>query len=104
MKRVLHYKSTDDGYGCFENDKLAFEIKKADLQFNVKDFYQAFYGEGKDYTDISVINDDSEDKESSRVFMCIDALVKQIGEKLAEMQNIEEVLDEESEGGISKEQ
>ena len=32
MKRVLHYKSTDDGYGCFENDKLAFEIKKADLQ------------------------------------------------------------------------
>ena len=94
MKRVLHYKSTDDGYGCFENDKLAFEIKKADLQFNVKDFYQAFYGEG---------NDDSEDKESSRVFMCIDALVKQIGEKLAEMQNIEEVLDEESEDGISKE-
>ena len=35
--------------------------------------------------------------------MCIDTLVKQIGEKLAEMQNIEEVLDEESEGGISKE-
>ena len=99
MKRVLHYKSTDDGYGCFENDKLVFEIKKADLQFNVKDFYRAFYGEGKDYTDISVINDDSEDKESSRIFMCIDTLVKQIGEKLAEMQNIEEVLDEESEDG-----
>ena len=61
-----------------------------------------FYVVG-DMSNIEVINDDSEDKESSRVFMCIDALVKQIGEKLAEMQNIEEVLDEESEDGISKE-
>lgn len=97
MKRVLHYRITDAGYGCFEDEKLVFEIKKFDLQFNVKDFYQAFYGDGKDYSNISVVNDASEDKEASRIFMCIDTLINQIGEKLEEMSNSEqsEILKED---------
>lgn len=85
MKRVLQYKKTADGYGCFENDELIFEIKKSDLQFNVKDFYYAFYGEDKDFEDIVVENTVEDDKEAERIYGCIQTLVSQIAEKLKEL-------------------
>lgn len=95
MKRVLHYNTTTDGYGCFENGSLIFEIKKTDLQFNVKDFYEAFYGEGKDYSQIILENDVTNDSEGKRIYACIDNLVKQISEKMATISDVE---DEEKRG------
>lgn len=87
MKRVLQYKSTDEGYGCFENDECVFLVKKDDLKFDVKEFYQAFYAEGKDFDDISIVNEASDDnKEAGRVYQCIITLVEQINEKLKELE------------------
>ena len=68
MKRTLQFKQTEAGYACFEDDENVFEISKTDLQFNVKDFYQAFYAEDKDYEDIELVNCIEGDKDANRVY------------------------------------
>lgn len=95
MKRILQFKLTDAGYACFEDEKNVFEISKTDLQFNVKDFYQAFYGEDKDFTNIELENCIEGDKEANRVFGCIVTLMSKIKEKLAELPDEEDLSDEE---------
>ena len=32
MKRTLQFRSTEDGYACFDNKENIFEISKAELQ------------------------------------------------------------------------
>ena len=85
MKRVLQFEATDTGFACFENNVNVFEIPKSTLQFDVKKFYQAFYGEGKDYEDIEVANNSPDDKDARRVYQCIIKLVTLINDKLQEM-------------------
>lgn len=85
MKRTLHFKQTEAGYACFEADENIFEISKTDLQFNVKDFYQAFYAEGKDFEDIELENCIENDKDANRVYTCIVSMMEKIKEKLAEL-------------------
>ncbi|ERL21363.1 hypothetical protein HMPREF1986_01545 [Oribacterium sp. oral taxon 078 str. F0263] len=82
---MLQFKKTDVGYACFENDENIFEIEKSNLQFDVKDFYQAFYSDDKDFEDIEVVNCISDDKEGRRVYDCIVLLISKIKEKLAEL-------------------
>lgn len=93
MKRTLQFKQTDAGYACFEGEENVFEISKIDLQFNVKDFYQAFYGEDKDFEDIELENCIEDDRDANRVYSCIITLMAKIKEKLAELP--EELDDEE---------
>ena len=98
MKRMLQFKKTDEGYACFENDSNIFEISMSDLQFDVKAFYQAFYGADKDFENIEVENCVQDDKNARRVFECITQLMKKINEKLAELpdedvQNNDDVLE-----------
>ena len=90
MKRVLQFEATDTGYACFEDGVNVFEISGSTLQFDVKKFYQAFYGEGKDYEDIEVVNNIDDDKVARRVHQCIIELVAMIKEKLQEMSTEEE--------------
>lgn len=85
MKRTLQFKQTEAGYACFEDDENVFEISKTDLQFNVKDFYQAFYAEDKDYEDIELVNCIEGDKDANRVYTCIISMIAKIKEKLAEL-------------------
>lgn len=85
MKRTLQFKQTEAGYACFEDDENIFEISKTDLQFNVKDFYQAFYAEGKDFEDIELVNCIEDDKDANRVYTCIVSMMEKIKEKLAEL-------------------
>lgn len=85
MKRAIQFRQTEAKYACFEDEKNIFEICKADLQFNVKDFYQAFYSEDKDFEDIEIENCTQEDKEANRVYGCIVTLMEKIKEKLAEL-------------------
>lgn len=85
MKRTLQFKQTEAGYACFEDDENIFEISKTDLQFNVKDFYQAFYAEGKDFEDIELENCIEDDKDANRVYTCIVSMMEKIKEKLAEL-------------------
>ena len=85
MKRTLQFKQTEAGYACFEDDENVFEISKTDLQFNVKEFYQAFYAEDKDYEDIELVNSIEGDKDANRVYACITSMMVKIKEKLAEL-------------------
>lgn len=84
MKRILEFKLVDSKYVFVEKEETVFEISKIDLQFNVKDFYQAFYEEGKDFEDISIINCLENDKAATRVYGCITDLMEQIQKKLSE--------------------
>lgn len=43
MKRIVKFQVTEDKYEYTENDIPIFEISKIDLQFNVKEFYNAFF-------------------------------------------------------------
>ena len=52
--------------------------------------YQAFYSEDKDYEDIEVENNISDDKDARRVHECIVQLMGKIAEKLAEIPDKEE--------------
>lgn len=101
MKRVLQFKKTNAGYACFENDESVFEIAKADLQFDVKAFYQAFYGENKDFEDIELENCIPDDKDARHIYECISQLITKIKEKLDDLpddsedtQNEEEISEE----------
>lgn len=85
MKRMLQFKKTELGYACFENNENVFEIAKANLQFDVKAFYQAFYSGDKDFDDIEVENCISDDKDARRIYECIIQLVTKIKEKLDEL-------------------
>lgn len=97
MKRTLQFKNTKRGYACFEGEKNVFEISKADLQFDVKAFYQAFYSEDKDYEDIEIENGIPDDKDGKRIYQCLVQLIEKIKEKLTEMTDEAdaEVLDDE---------
>jgi hypothetical protein len=84
MKREIQFECTDDAYCCSENGKKIFTILKKDLQFNVKDFYQAFYADDKDFDDIQIVTV-VDDKDAKRICGCIKSLIEQISEKLKEL-------------------
>ncbi len=84
MKRIIQFKRTEKGYACYEGEDNIFEITKADLQFDVKSFYQAFYSVNKDYEDIEIENCIPEDKVAKHVYECIENLISKITEKLKE--------------------
>lgn len=97
MKRILQFKRTDEGYACYENEENVFEILKTDLQFNVKEFYQAFYAEDKDFEDIEIENCVEDDKNAKRIYDCVVTLIGKIKEKLAELPKDEEISEGEEE-------
>lgn len=82
MKRVIKFQALDEKYVFLEEDIVVFEIDKNDLIFNVKAFYNAFFSEGLDYSEIELQNDVSDDKEATRIFECVKSLNEQIVEKL----------------------
>lgn len=86
MKRTLQFKRSENGFACFEGEENIFEISASDLQFNVKDFYQAFYSDGMDYEDIVIENGLLEDKNACRIYDCLTKLIEQIKSKMAELE------------------
>ncbi len=89
MKRVVQFKQEADSYCCYEDNNIIFVIQKNSLQFNVKDFYQAFYAEGKDYDNIVIENKSAEDKKATRIFKCIQNIMQRIDDKLKNLPPIE---------------
>lgn len=85
MTRVLQFKQTENAYVCVENGNSIFEISKIDLQFNVKNFYYAFYGTEQEDEEIILENTIPEDKKAKRVYDCIATLMERIKEKLSEL-------------------
>jgi len=98
MKRMLQFKETGASYAFFENDNNVFEIKKSNLQFDVKAFYQAFYSEDNDFEDIEVENCIPDDKDGKHVYDCVTLLMGKIKEKLAELpkEDIDESIQEDN--------
>jgi len=70
---------------CFlENQKNVFEIRNDDLQVDVKKFYNAFFENNLDYSDIELHNSNPGDKTGGRVFACIKQLIDEVSTRLME--------------------
>ena len=85
MKRIIQFNEVDDTYVCKENDENIFCISKSELKFDVKKFYDAFYGNDKDFSEIVLENGIQSNKSANRIFDCIEKLVNGINEKLSEL-------------------
>jgi len=99
MRRVLQFSQTESNYVCLEDNNIIFEISKTDLQFNVKNFYSAFYAEDKAHEEIVIENTISSDSKATRIYNSIITLVGKIKAKLdedviKEDEDIDEFLEE----------
>ena len=82
MKRIVKFQVTEDKYKYTENDIPIFEISKIDLQFDVKEFYNAFFSCGKDYTDIELTAISEMNKDDNRIYETIKNLLESICERI----------------------
>ena len=55
MKRTILVCTKDDYYSFEENEESIFKINKSKLQLNLKNFYKAFFADGKDYSDTKLL-------------------------------------------------
>lgn len=90
MKRILKFQIFDDKYAFCENETVVFEIDKTDLQFNVRTFYQVFFADDLDYSDIELQNMLTSDKNATRIFKCVEQLMKEVVEKLNKEMSVED--------------
>ena len=84
MKRIIEFKISEDKYIFSENQKDIFEIRNDDLQVDVKKFYNAFFKDNMDYSDIELHDSNPSDKVGRRVFGCIEQLINEISIRLME--------------------
>ena len=84
MKRTILFCTKDDYYSFEENEESIFKINKSKLQLNLKNFYKAFFADGKDYSDIEIISDDDLAKEDKRIFEVVSHLVNDICSRIKE--------------------
>ena len=84
MKRIIEFKISEDKYIFSENQKDIFEIRNDDLQVDVKKFYNAFFKDNMDYSDIELHDSNPSDKVGRRVFGCIEQLINEISTRLME--------------------
>ena len=82
MKRTIIFKLEEEQYAFVEDDKTIFNINKNDLNFDVKSFYIAFFGNDLDITEIVLENTLEKDKNATRVFMCVQQLIIEICDKI----------------------
>ena len=84
MKRVVEFKILDGGYSFVENERELFNIDKTNLYFDAKKFYQNFFANGQDYSDIELIGAADMDKKATHVFMTVRQLIAEICVRLKE--------------------
>lgn len=77
------------------------------MQFNVRKFYLTFYAKDKNFGDIYVENILAMDKETTRVYNCIETIIDQIAEKMAELSDKDDARnlsddENESNAGLEK--
>jgi hypothetical protein len=86
MKRIIRFNETDTNYVFEEDNNVIFDMSKTELQFDVKRFYDSFYGEEKDFSEIVLENAIPDNKSAKRVFDCISRLISGIDEKMRELE------------------
>ncbi len=84
MRRIVEFNDLDTEYVFFENEKNVFEISKTELQFDAKKFYQAFFSNGKDFTEIELREPENMDKKAKHVFSTVKLLFREICDRLNE--------------------
>ena len=45
MKRILKFQKSDEYYQVVDAEELLFSISIAEMKFDVKEFYYAFFGD-----------------------------------------------------------
>lgn len=91
MKRILKFQKSDENYQVVEEGELLFSISIAEMKFDIKEFYYAFFADVGEIGNIEIKNTISSDKVASRVYDCI---VKLYGE-IVEGFNKDSVIDKE---------
>lgn len=86
MKRIIQFNENDVDYIWVEDDNIIFDMSKTELQFDVKRFYDAFYGEEKDYSEIVLENAIPDNKKAKRIYDCIIKLISGIDDKMKELE------------------
>lgn len=84
MKRVIEFKIDENDYDFVENNTVIFAISKTELKLNAKEFYQAFFANGQDYSEIELRAADDLDKTAKHVFDTVYQLFTEICERLKE--------------------
>lgn len=84
MRRIVEFNDLDTEYVFFENEKNVFEISKTELQFDAKKFYQAFFSNGKDFTEIELREPENMDKKAKHVYSTVKLLLSEICDRLSE--------------------
>lgn len=82
MKRIIEFQVLDEKYSFKENEISIFEIDKTNRQLNVKDFYEAFFANGKDYSEIEFNNSSNLEKDDERIYDVIRKLITDICARL----------------------
>ena len=82
MKRIIEFQVLDEKYSFKENEIRIFEIDKTNRQLNVKDLYEAFFANGKDYSEIEFNNSSSLKKDDERIYDAIRKLITDVCARL----------------------
>lgn len=82
MKRTIEFQILDDKYSFKENDVEIFEVNKQEYQIDVKQFYNAFFANGKDYSEIEFDVSLEMTNDDRRVFDAISKLIENICTRL----------------------
>jgi hypothetical protein len=81
MKRTIEFQALDDKYLFMENGIDIFVIDKSSRQLDVKSFYEAFFANGKDFSEIEIIHSEL-NKDDERIYNAISKLITDICTRL----------------------
>lgn len=84
MKRTVVFDILEDKYSLADNGKEIFCVDRNSFQFDVKAFYQAFFAEGLDYSEIEFECNEALDKAAAHVYNTIKQLTADICKRLSE--------------------
>ena len=78
MKRVLKFQKSEEDYQVVDDGKMLFSINIAEMKFDVREFYYAFFSDCEEIGNIEIENTISSDKDASRVCDCLVKLYDEI--------------------------
>lgn len=80
MKRIINFQKSEKDYQLVDGDSVLFAIDIAEMKFDVKEFYYAFFVDDEEIKNSEIKNTIPSDKDASRVYDCIVKLYKEIVE------------------------
>lgn len=78
MKKILEFQKSEENYQVMDGEEILFSINIAEMKFDIKDFYYAFFSDYEEVGNIEIQNTITSDKAASRVYECIVKLYSEI--------------------------